>query len=206
MSRWLLRLAWLLLALGGGATWGVAFGWLNPVHAPDLASLPDDFGSLRTLQIYSVDSDLLGEQPPDRFIYRLLGDEDGHTAELYVAWFERGRRWSGRPHNLETCYRADGWEAGPSRRLTAPDGAVWTAQEFSKPERSILVHHWIQQPGLPAGVSSPVAMLRRLLTPFRLRQDVASVYLQFPIDASLSDAEAARAAQALMTSIEDLWR
>ena len=206
MTRWLQRFAWAMLALGGAATWGVAIGWLNPVHPPDLDALPEQLGTLRTLETYAVDSGLLGDLPPDRFTFRRIGDGEGREGELYLAYFERGRRWSGRPHDVDVCYQAGGWEAEPRRALRTPSGAVLHAQDFRKEDAAIRVFYWIQQPGFRPGEAGMTAHLRRMLGPAILRQDMASIYLQFPGAQAPSDAEAVAAADALMTSLDALWR
>jgi len=206
MSRWIHRFAWLVLALAGTATWGVSTGWLNPIQPPDLSQLPAELGGFRILETYSVDSGLLGDLPPDRFRFSRIEDDVGRSGQLYVAYFERGRRWSGRPHDLATCYRAGGWEAGPDRVMSTDSGASLTVQDFRMEERQIRVFHWIQQPGLEPGELSPAAMVQRMFGPFSLRQDMASIYLEFPLEHSPSDLEAVRAAQALMDGLAQLWR
>lgn len=206
MTRWLLRVAWLLLALGGVMSWGLAMGWLNPIHPPDLEALPLEFGGLRTLEIYPVDSSLLGDLPPDRYTFRRIGVEEEDQGELYVAYFERGRRWSGRPHDLEVCYRAAGWELLQSRVLWTSSGAMIQAQDFRKETATIRVFHWIQQPGLMPGKMGMGAQLQRMRGPAILRQDVASNYLQFPIEDAPPDERAVVAAEALIQGLEALWR
>jgi hypothetical protein len=206
MTRWIQRFAWTVLALGGAATWGVAIGWLNPVHPPDLDALPSQLGSLRTLEVYPVDSGLLGDLPPDRYTFRRVGDESGRAGEFYVAYFERGRRWSGRPHDVDVCYRAGGWEAEAPRTLTTASGARLQAQDFHKDEAKIRVFYWIQQPGFLPGEAGITAHLRRMLGPAILRQDVASIYFQFPSDQAPADAEVVAAADVLMRSLDALWR
>lgn len=205
MKRWLPGIAWFLLALGGATSWGIAIGWLNPVHPPDLMALPEEIGPLRTLRIYEVDSGLLGDLPPDRFTFRQVGDGAGHEGEMYLAYFERGRRWSGRPHDLETCYRSGGWQAEAPRTLQTPSGARLSAQDFTKDGERIRVFHWIQQPGLLPGSEGMAAQLRRMFGPAILRQDMASIYLQFPAAQAPADESAIQTTEALIRALEALW-
>lgn len=205
MSKALPRLAWMLLLLGGAVTWGVTTGALNPRITPDLDALPASLGDFRTLEVFSVDSGLLGDLPPDRFTFRRIGDDAGRAGLLYLAYFERGRRWSGRPHDVPVCYRAEGWEPLGERQLETPSGAHFGIQDFSRGEEQIRVCYWIQQPGLLPGHETPRAYLGRMFGKARLRQDMASVYFEFPMAANLSDPEAIRTAQDLMTAMDGLW-
>jgi hypothetical protein len=203
--RTLKTLAWILLFLGGAVTWGVSLGALNPAVPPDLAALPEDLGGFRTLEVFPVDSEVLGELPPDRFTFRAVGDEAGHVGELYAAYFTRGRRWSGRPHDLEYCYRAQGYESESLRHLTTADGSRFAAQDFVDGEKKIRVFHWVQYPGIRPGQESPKNYLMRILDDTRLRQDMASIYVEFPLKSVPTDEAACQAVQALMSALDRLW-
>lgn len=205
MRRGLSHLAWLLLLLGGGLTWSVSTGLLNPVHPPDLTILPAELGAFRTLEVYDVDASLLGDLPPDRYTFRRVADGAGHEANLYLAYYNRGRRWSGRPHDLPLCYRAAGWTPAGSEVLHTPSGARCEAQNFRLGERQIRVFYWVQQPGLQPGDESAQGYLRRMFKSDRLRQDMASAYLEFPAAAAPADADALLAVQALMSALDGLW-
>lgn len=205
MIRAVKILAWIVLGLGGAVTWGVSLGALNPAVPPDLAALPDDLGGFRTLQVFPVDSGVLGELPPDRFTFRAVGDEAGHVGQLYAAYFTRGRRWSGRPHDLEYCYRALGYESESLRFLHTADGSRFAAQDFSDGEKKIRVFHWMQHPGMRPGQESPKNYLKRILDDSRLRQDMASIYVEFPLESVPSDMAATHAAQAMMLALDRLW-
>lgn len=197
--------AWTALALGGALSWGTATGFLNPVAAPALDDLPAQLGLLSTLAVFEVDPGLLGEWPPDGFTYRRVADPAGREGLLYAAWFERGRRWSGRPHELEICYQVAGWEPETRRRLWTAAGASFTAQDFHSDQGRIRVFHWTQQPGLAPGSESVGGYLRRMMGPSRLRQDMASIYLEFPLEQAPEDAVAAEAAGLLMDWLETAW-
>ena len=107
---------------------------------------------------------------------------------------------------MDVCYRASGWEAEEASTLQTSAGARLLAQNFRKEDAAIRVFYWIQQPGFLPGEAGITAHLRRMLGPAILRQDVASVYFQFPLDGAPSDAEAVAAAAALMDGLDALWR
>lgn len=201
-----MRMAWILVALGGLATWGAATGVLNPRRTPALEELADPAGALRTLRAYDVDYGLLGDQPPDAWSFRRIGDGAGHEGLLYVAYFERGRRWSGRPHELSVCYRANGWTPiGAGQELRTSQGARAQVHRFERDGDRIRVIHWVQTPGLLPGSESFAGYLRRIFGPARLRQDVASVYLEFPDSQTPGEAVLQEAVGAWMVSLEALW-
>ena len=122
--------------------------------------------------------------------------------KLWIAYYARGRRWSGRPHDLPGCYRADGWEETAARRIATPGGAALWSRDFAREDASIRVVHWVQHPGVLPGAT----LLDRLRSGSGTRRDVASVYWEFPAAAAPPDASFASASQALIDELERLWR
>lgn len=193
------------LLLGGVISWGSSTGLLNPGAEPDLEALPVQFGPLHRTTIYQVDSGLLGDLPPDRFTFQEIEDEEGHSGKLYIAYYHRGRRWSGRPHELTICYRAIGYDylGGTTRELA--DGSIVRWSTFTRKGEEIVVVHWLQRPGLQPGHESASDYLGRMTTLDGLRQDVASVYLEFPAAAAPPEAALLDAAEAVSHSLAQVW-
>lgn len=206
MIRVIRLLALSALGLGGAISWGSSTGLLNPGAEPQLDQLPKQFGALEHVITYEVDSGLLGDLPPDRFTFQDLKDEQGNIGKLYVAYYRRGRRWSGRPHELTICYRAMGYHmlGGVERPLADGSRVRWTT--FTKEGKEIQVVHWLQRPGLQPGHDSAGDYLGRMTSLDGLRQDVASVYLEFPVEASPSDEVLLEAAQAVSDALAASWK
>ena len=141
-------LAWLALTLAGTLTWLVGNGEVAASRAPDLAGLPTELGALALGEDVAFDASLLGEAPPDRWTYRRV--DGGTTAEpgrLYLAYFLRGKRWSGRPHPVEVCYDALGWEELEAHLVETDRGSVFWSRRFQREGREVRVFHWLQRPG-----------------------------------------------------------
>ena len=124
--RRLALVAWLALFAGAAFSFLVELGALGAPVAPDLAQLPARVGPLELLEDIPVDPEALGEQPPERWAFRRVRDAHDHEGRLFVAYYERAQRWSGRPHDVEKCFTALGWEEREARRLDAEAHRPWS--------------------------------------------------------------------------------
>lgn len=118
--RLLTSAAWLALFAGAGFTFLVERGYLGAAVAPDLALLPAHIGTLEVLEEIPLEPGSLGTQPPERYAFRRVLDARGAEGRLFVAYYARAQRWSGRPHDVEKCYAALGWQELEARRLVEP--------------------------------------------------------------------------------------
>ena len=199
-------LAWSALLLAGVLSLGMSRGWFGRPHAPDLDRLPVELGPLRQVQVIPVAPASLGEFPPERFHYAVVGDAAGREGNLYVAWFARGRRWSGRPHSTDVCFEAGGWVEEEAHRVFRSDGHGQWSRQFRRGDRTIRVVHWIERPSRTGSEHWFPRALRFLgRREGGLRQDVASIYFEFPAEASPSDAELLAASEALVAALDALW-
>lgn len=205
MKRILLVFAWLTLLAAAALAHLVSQGTLNPAVTPDLDQLPAQLGSIEMAEIYDIDPVSLGDLPPTEFRFQQIFTESGVEGRMYLAYFERGKRWSGFPHPVDICYRALGWDDLSFRRLQTSSGARLSLHDFDREGEQIRVLHWQQRPSLVPGTESAGALLGRVRTPDRLRQDVASVYFEFPLEGAPSDEQFVEAAEVLIAALEILW-
>jgi hypothetical protein len=200
--------AWLALQLSAAFACLMESGLLGRSVAPDLARLPAFLGPLEVLEEFTLDPAQLGSDPPERATFRRVRDLHGHEGKLFVAYYERAQRWSGRPHDLEKCYAADGWQEREARRLD-PDLGLWS-RRFERPRASggpeaVRVIHWLDRPGPDRDGLDLFGLGARLASLRGFRPDVASAYLEFPADAAPAEAEAVAAARALSEALESSW-
>lgn len=199
-------LAWLSLLVGGLLSLITGTGWLNPAVTPDLQQLPKQFGPFAHEYEIEVDPIVLGDLPPEQFTFQSVVGPNGQTGNLYLAYYTRGRRWSGRPHDVNVCFRSLGFTELSVETLQTAKGAVLWSRVFANEERTVRVVHWQQKPGTAPGPQGPLHMLSRLFTPYGLRQDIASVYMEFDLESAPSGEELAAAAQELIDQLEKLWQ
>jgi hypothetical protein len=199
------RLAWLLLFCAGSLAHLSSRGILNPTVKPSLESLPVELGPLSRGEIYEVDPLALGSMPPDDWLYQELLSPAGDLGLVYLAYFKRGKRWSGYPHSVDVCFRSLGWKECDSRMIQTPSGAKLQLSDFQREEERIRVVYWQQRPSLIPGSQTASHHLARLGTVDALRQDIASVYFEFPVTSAPTDEEFGLAADALILSLESLW-
>jgi len=115
---------------------------------------------------------------------------------MYFTWYQRGRRWSGRPHDVEICYRALGWEdRAPPIDLKSPGKVQAQVWEFEREGEHLTVTAWQQRPGSSLGS-----------VPFQqtFRQDIFAGYFEFPREGAPSRSELETAAQAAVKEVESL--
>ncbi len=205
--RALCALPWLALYLCAGFACLLEGGFLARAVAPDLTRLPARLGPLELLEELPLEPGALGEQPPERATFRRVRDADGHDGRLFVAYYARAQRWSGRPHDIEKCFAAQGWQEREAERL---DHArrLWS-RRFERPSgeasESIRVIHWIERPGPDRDRLAAGELLSRLTSLRGFRPDVASIYLEFPAGAAPDEEACLTAASALSKAIESLW-
>ncbi len=194
--------AWLLFALAALASWLVDGGFLVRAVPPDLGRLPARIGPLALGEALPVEPGALGDLAPERWAYRRAEDAQGNPGVLYVAYYARSRRWSGRPHDVDACYRSLGWRQREAREL-AP--GLW-ARRFEQDGAAIQVVHWLEHPGAEARGLDLGALGKRLLAPRGLRPDAASIYLELDAGHAVTDAGFVAAARELSAALEELWR
>ena len=117
-------IAWCALGLAGLLSFLVQSGEVAAPLPPDLDRIPERLGTLSLQGDIPFDVTVLGELPPERWLFQQAVDSDTRRGLLYVAYFERGRRWSGRPHPVEVCYYAQGWEELEAQLIVALAGAA----------------------------------------------------------------------------------
>jgi len=206
MNRLLRPLAIASLVLGGTITWGSATGWLNPGQNLPLSALGQQFGPLHSVLIHDVDSGLLGDLPPDSFTFQTVQDDADREGLLYIAYYRRSRRWSGRPHELTICYRAIGYDLLDGRQLQTAAGSRYWLHHFSREGKEVQVLHWLQRPGMLPGEEGVLDHLKRIFSPQGLRQDVVSAYLEFPVEAGLGEDTLLLAATAISEDLAEIWK
>ena len=202
-------LGWALLYAGALFTLALETGRFAAARAPDLTCLPEQLGPFTLLGELAFDPAALGAEPPEGFAYRSLRDAHGREGRLFLAYYERAQRWSGRPHDLEKCYAAAGWRETESRRLAAahrPWSRVFERERADGPREAVRVVHWLERPGPDEDRLAPAELLGRILSGNGFRPDVLSVYFEFPAEDAPDDATAAAAVAALSAALEPLWR
>jgi hypothetical protein len=200
-------LAWAALYLAATLSFALETGRLGTARAPDLARLPQQLGPLRLLEEIPFEPSSLGERPPERSTFRRVLGPGGEEGRLFVAWYARSQRWSGRPHDLEKCYAALGWCERDVRRLDEAHRPWVRSFERMLPEgpEAIRVVHWLEHPGPDGDRLDPAELLTRLRAGRGLRPDVASVYFEFPASETPCDADLRAAVSSLSAALEDLW-
>lgn len=207
--RLLRALGWTLLYGGALVSCVLESGALASAAAPDFARLPRALGPLTRLAELDFDPAALGATPPERHCFQAVRDAAGREGRLFLAYYERAQRWSGRPHDLELCYAAAGWRESEAHRLEEAHRPWSRRFEREGPDglrEAVRVVHWLERPGPDEDRVSLLELGRRLLSGNGLRPDVVSVYFEFPADAAPSDEDAARAVAALSIALEDAWR
>lgn len=205
--------AWLALYLCAAFAGLLESGFLGRPVAPDLTGLPARIGALELLEELPLDPADLGEQPPERSAFLRVRDARGNEGRLFIAYYERAQRWSGRPHDVEKCYASLGWQERSAHRLdeahrpwsrlfarAAPGGGPGESTE-----ESIRVVHWIERPGPDEDRLAASELLARLGSARGFRPDVASLYLEFPAGAGPDDGECVAVVQELSRLLESRW-
>jgi hypothetical protein len=202
-------LAWSLLYVGATFSCALESGRLAAPIVPGLAELPAQAGPLALLDEIAFDVSALGSVPPEAHSYRRVRAAAGREGRLFLAYYERAQRWSGRPHDLEACYAAAGWTERESHRLDEahrPWSRLFERMSSTGESESVRVVHWLERPGPDEDRLAPAELVRRLAAGGGFRPDVVSVYFEFPAEDELDDDEAGAAAAALSTAIESVWR
>lgn len=196
--------SWLTLAGAGLLSLGIATDTLGGGQAPDLAALSAHLGPLTVTGTIAVEEGVLGELPPESFVFLGLEGNGGVEGELFSAWYERDRRWSGRPHDLVGCFEVLGFETESVERLRTESGASVWLRTFAKEDERRTVVHWLQRPGSLPGARGGAGLLGRLTEARGLRQDVVSVYLSFPAEAAPNRGTLAHTANAVVLGMAGL--
>jgi len=153
-----------------------------------------------------VQPEVLGDLPPESFTFQSVRGPHGQEGRLYVAYYQRARRWTGRPHDLDVCYRAMGFQQLQVEVWHTPAGASVWARTFQRGEERVKVVHWLQKPGQLPGPEKALQRLLRLFSKDGLRQDIASVYFEFPQASAPTKKEFLSAADSLIQNLENLWQ
>jgi hypothetical protein len=181
----------------------VELGLFARARTPDLASLPATLGAFTLGPEIPFDADALGQTPPEAFTFRTLTDAAGREGRLFVAYYARAQRWSGRPHDVDKCFTAMGYA---EREVHTLDEAhrPWS-RRFEKDAGSIRVVHWLERPGDDRNELGLRPLAARLADGSGFRPDVCSVYFEFAEGDAPSDAEAAAVVAALSRAIDANW-
>jgi hypothetical protein len=205
--RILRPLPWLALYLCAAFSFLVEGGFLGRPVTPDLARLPARIGPLEVLEEFPLDRSALGEAPPERATFRHVRDAHGHEGRLFLAYYERAQRWSGRPHDVEKCFAALGWQERESSRLDQAH-RLWSrlfVREGAEGPEAIRVVHWLERPGLDHDRFDPRELWTRIASGRGFRPDVVSAYLEFPAEGAPAEDECGAAVTALSAALEQLW-
>jgi hypothetical protein len=200
--------AWGLLYLAASLALALESGLVGRAAPPHLERLPETLGPLHVHEELAFDPASLGSTPPERFTFRRVTDAAGHEGRLFLAYYARAQRWSGRPHDVEKCYAAQGWEERESHRLDEahrPWSRRFEQLEANGAPAAIRVVHWLERPGPDDDRVSLVELGARLLSARGLRPDVTSIYFEFPAEAAPDDASATEAVRALSQAVESAW-
>ena len=192
-----------LLLLSAGFAGAVEQGLLARARCPDLATLPAELGPLTLGPEIPFDPAALGETPPEAFTFRAVTDAEGRAGQLFIAYYARAQRWSGRPHDVDRCFTALGYT---EREVHTLDEAhrPWS-RRFEQDGQAIRVVHWLERPGDDANALGLAPLVARLVDGSGFRPDVCSVYFEFPADAAPDDGEAAAAVAALSRTLDVRW-
>ncbi len=196
-------LAWIALYLGAAFSFAVERGLFGAPVTPDLALLPAQFGPLERLEALPVEPEAMGDDPPERYAFHRVRDARGNEGRLFIAYYERAQRWSGRPHDVELCYASLGWKEREARRLDESH-RPWS-RRFEREGNEIRVVHWIERPGPDHDRLALGELAERLVSGRGFRPDVASIYLEFEAGFEPSDADCAAAVTELSRALEALW-
>jgi hypothetical protein len=186
----------------------VESGALARARAPELRALESNLGVLKLGPELDFDVEALGSTPPERFAYFEIQDADGRAGTLFLAYYARAQRWSGRPHDLEKCFAAAGWQERESHRLEEAHRPWSRGFERPSPEgglESIRVVHWLERPGPDEDRLAWSELLARAADGRGLRPDVISAYLQFAAEEAPDDARSAALVAALSAELERVW-
>jgi len=203
MMRLFQPLSWILLFVAGAFSLLIESGLLIQPVPPDLSRLPERLATIELLEDLPVDPQALGEQPPERYAYRRVRDIHGHEGKLFVAYYLRAQRWSGRPHAVDRCFVSQGWEELEARRLDESHDP-WS-RRFAREGESIRVVHWLERAGADGDELDWRTLAARLGSSRGFRPDVASIYLEFPEGRAPDDAQCAAFVGALSVALEELW-
>jgi hypothetical protein len=199
-------LAWGLLLIGGCFSAFCNTGILNPSILPDLALLDQELGPFTRDSEIEVDPELLGDLPPESFTFQSILGPDGQFGHMYIAYYSRGRRWSGRPHDLQVCYRAMGYTELEVNTLPTSSGAKLWSRVFQRGSQTVKVIHWLQKPGRLPKEEDIADHIKLLFSKNGMRQDVASIYFEFDLVDAPSDADFLAASEKLIAQVETLWK
>jgi len=192
--------AMLLAAAFAGA---VESGLFARARGPDFASLPSQLGALTLGTEIPFDLSALGETPPEAFTFRAVTDEAGRAGQLFIAYYARAQRWSGRPHDVDRCFTAAGYQEREVHTLEEAH-RPWS-RLFEKDGQSIRVVHWLERPGDDANALGLGPLVARLADGSGFRPDVCSVYFEFPAESAPDDDAAAAAVAALSRALDARW-
>jgi hypothetical protein len=181
----------------------VELGWLAEARTPELGSLPTKLGPLELGAEIPFDAAALGQTPPEAYTFRAVTDAAGREGRLFIAYYARAQRWSGRPHDVDKCFAAMGYE---EREVHVLDEAhrPWS-RRFEKEGEALRVVHWLERPGDDANELGLAPLVARLADGSGFRPDVCSVYFEFPAEGAPDDVAAAEAVAALSSALDARW-
>jgi len=201
--RLLNALSFTSLFLAAAFAGAVECGLFARARQPDLATLPATLGGFTLGPEIEFDAAALGQSAPDAFTFRAVRDAEGHEGRLFIAYYVRAQRWSGRPHDVDKCFTAMGYA---EREVHALDEAhrPWS-RRFEKDGAAIRVVHWLERPGDDSNELAPAALVARLADGSGFRPDVCSVYFEFAAEEAPDDDASAAAVTALSRALDERW-
>jgi len=191
------------LFLAAAFAGAVELGLLARARTPDLVTLPHALGPLTLGREIPFDVAALGETPPEAFTFRTVTDAAGHEGRLFVAYYARAQRWSGRPHDVERCFTAMGY--AEREVATLPEAHRPWSRRFEQDGASIRVVHWLERPGADANELGLAPLLARRADGSGFRPDVCSIYFEFDEQARPDEAQLVAAVTELSRAIDARW-
>ena len=201
--RLLTALSFTSLYLAAAFAGAVELGLLARARQPDLTTLPATLGPFTLGPEIAFDAAALGASAPEAFTFRAVHDADGNEGRLFLAYYARAQRWSGRPHDVDKCFTALGYRESEVHAL-AEAHRPWS-RRFEKDGESIRVVHWLERPGDDRNELDPAALLARLADGSGFRPDVCSIYFEFGAESAPDDGASAAAVSALSRVIDERW-
>ncbi len=124
------RAAVLSAVIVGGGLYARSGGRERPVSRTPLASIPCVLDAWRCTGDSALDADSLAVLRADDYVNRGYVDRDGHTAALFVAYYDSQREGDA-IHSPQNCLPGSGWEPLTTARVNLGlDGAPSPANEM----------------------------------------------------------------------------
>lgn len=162
-----------------------------PMRRP-LDSFPQTIGSWKGKDDMVLDAEVLRMLKASDYVMRRYVDGTGHSAWLYVAYWQSQRRGSD-IHSPKNCLPAGGWEPVETKRLTIPvgggaTGAITVNSYLIQKDRQLqVVIYWFQAQGVAVAgeLDAKIHMVRSAI--LRNRTDGAIIRISSPVSGTVQD-------------------